>query len=81
MASTRPSAVLNILARRRDPAPTATILTPEALRLRHAPVVLDCACCRQPAESVDGTHRGSRADGDAFKLYGMRAAYDEVMAR
>ncbi len=34
--------ILNILARRRDPAPTATVLTPEALRLRHAPVA-DCA--------------------------------------
>ena len=34
--------VLNILARHRDPAPAATILTPEALRLRHAPIA-DCA--------------------------------------
>jgi transposase len=34
--------VLNILARRRDPAPPATILTPAALRLRHAPRA-DCA--------------------------------------
>jgi hypothetical protein len=34
--------VLNILARQRDPGPSATILTPEALRLRHAPVA-DCA--------------------------------------
>jgi transposase len=34
--------ILNILARRRDPVPTVTILTPEALRLRHAPVA-DCA--------------------------------------
>jgi transposase len=35
--------VLNILARRRDPTtPAAAILTPEALRLRHAPVA-DCA--------------------------------------
>jgi transposase len=34
--------VLNILARRRDPAPTATILTPDALRLQHAPIA-DCA--------------------------------------
>jgi transposase len=33
--------VLNILARRRDPGPTATILTPDALRLRHAPIA-DC---------------------------------------
>jgi hypothetical protein len=34
--------ILNILARRRDPGPAATILTPEALRLRHAPTA-DCA--------------------------------------
>ena len=34
--------VLNILARHRDPGPTATILTPDALRLRHAPIA-DCA--------------------------------------
>jgi transposase len=34
--------ILNILARRRDPGPSPTILTPEALKLRHAPVA-DCA--------------------------------------
>ena len=34
--------VLNILARRRDPGPPATILTPAALMLRHAPIA-DCA--------------------------------------
>ncbi len=34
--------VLNILSRRRDPGPSATIATPEALRLRHAPIA-DCA--------------------------------------
>ena len=34
--------VLNILARRRDPSPAATILAPEALRLRQAPLA-DCA--------------------------------------
>ena len=34
--------VLNILARRRDPAPAATIPAPEALRLRLAPLA-DCA--------------------------------------
>jgi transposase len=33
--------ILNILARQRDPGPAATILTPEALRLRHAPIA-DC---------------------------------------
>jgi hypothetical protein len=34
--------ILNILARKRDPAPTITILTPAALQLQHAPVA-DCA--------------------------------------
>ena len=34
--------VLNILSRQRDPAPATTILTPEALRLRHLPIA-DCA--------------------------------------
>jgi hypothetical protein len=34
--------ILNILARQRDPEPAATILTPDALRLHHAPVA-DCA--------------------------------------
>ena len=33
--------VLNILARRREPAPPATIMTPEALRLTHEPAA-DC---------------------------------------
>ena len=34
--------VINILTRHRDPGPAASILTPDALRLRHAPVA-DCA--------------------------------------
>ena len=34
--------VLNILARQRDPGPPATILTPAALTLHHAPIA-DCA--------------------------------------
>jgi transposase len=34
--------ILNILARRRDPEPAAIIATPEALRLRQAPIA-DCA--------------------------------------
>jgi hypothetical protein len=33
--------ILNILARQRDPCPPATILTPTALMLRHAPIA-DC---------------------------------------
>ena len=34
--------IVNILARQRDPGPAATILAPDALRLRHAPAA-DCA--------------------------------------
>jgi hypothetical protein len=34
--------IINILARRRDPGPAASSLTPDALRLRHAPLA-DCA--------------------------------------
>ena len=34
--------VINILARRRQPEPPITIMTPDALRLRHAPAA-DCA--------------------------------------
>jgi hypothetical protein len=34
--------ILNILARRREPAAPITIMTPDALRLRHAPTA-DCA--------------------------------------
>jgi hypothetical protein len=34
--------ILNILARQRDRGPAATILTPDALRLRYAPIA-DCA--------------------------------------
>jgi hypothetical protein len=36
------SVILNILARRQDPGPAVTIIMPEALHLRHAPVA-DCA--------------------------------------
>jgi hypothetical protein len=34
--------VINILARRREPGAAVTILTPDALRLRHEPTA-DCA--------------------------------------
>ncbi|GGD78296.1 hypothetical protein GCM10008012_22550 [Rhizobium anhuiense] len=36
------SVIINILARSRDPAPAATLQTPDALRLSHEPVA-DCA--------------------------------------
>jgi hypothetical protein len=34
--------IINILTRYRDPGPTATILTPDALTMRHMPIA-DCA--------------------------------------
>jgi transposase len=36
------SVILNILARKKDPVPAVTIITPETLQLRHAPAA-DCA--------------------------------------
>ena len=42
--------ILNILARRRDPGPPATITTPDALRLTHEPTADLCAL-RQPQET------------------------------
>src|SRR5215470_12534513 len=59
--------VLNILARRRDPSPTATIPTPDALQLRDAPIA-DCARYDRLRRLPDGTHRHSRADVDAQAL-------------
>ena len=40
--------VINILARKREPAPPITIMTPDALRLHHAPVA-DCTTLEQIA--------------------------------
>ena len=36
------SVILNILARKRDPGAAITIITPDALKLRHPPIA-DCA--------------------------------------
>ena len=98
--------VLNILARQRDPAPPANILTPAAL------IVASCAdrrLCplRQPQENqlakgsaLDIPWRGRNAKQNSryshynglmertqlfdlmgeLKLYGMKAAFDEIMA-
>src|ERR1700731_3649274 len=55
--------VLNILSRHRDPGPAATILTPDALRLRHVPIA-DCARYDSLRRVPDGAHQNSRADVD-----------------
>ena len=59
--------VLNMLARQRDPGPPTTIVTPVSLTLRHAPVA-DCG--RSQLFDLMGE----------LKLYGMKAAFDEIMA-
>jgi transposase len=59
--------VLNILARRREPAPPITILTPEALRLRHAPVA-DCARYDSLRRPGDGAVRDLEHYGGAEAL-------------
>ncbi|MET4841226.1 DNA replication protein DnaC/transposase [Bradyrhizobium japonicum] len=71
--------VLNILARQREPAPPANIMTPAALTLRHAPIA-DCA-------RYDNLRRDQLMERTQIfdlmgelKLYGMKAAFDEIMA-
>ena len=54
------------------------ILTPEALRLRRAPIA-DSTATTACAEPRDRTHKVIELMS-ALKLYGMRAAYDEVMS-
>jgi hypothetical protein len=50
--------ILNILARRRDPRPSAPIHTPASLRLRHVPV----ADCARYDRLTHGTNRSPRHD-------------------
>jgi hypothetical protein len=59
--------ILNILARQRDPGPPVTILTPEALRLRHEPAA-DCARYDNLRRQFDGAHRDPRRHGRAEAL-------------
>ena len=71
--------VLNILARHRDPGPPATILTPAALTLRHAPDRRLCPL-RQPQENQLMERTQLFDLMGELKLYGMKAAFDEIMA-
>jgi transposase len=52
------SVILNILARKKDPGPAVTIITPEALHLNHAPAA-DCA-------RYDSLRRASPWNGQTF---------------
>jgi IstB-like ATP binding protein len=71
--------VLNILVRQRDPAPPANILTPAALTLRHAPIT-DCARYGNLRRTISWNVLKSSTSGVNLKLYGMKAAFDEIMA-
>lgn len=59
--------VLNILARRREPAPPLTITTPDALRLRCQPVA-DCTRYDSLRRRDHGKIKGSGRDGPAQAL-------------
>jgi transposase len=59
--------ILNILARRREPGPPATIVTPDALRLTHEPAA-DCARYDNLRRLEDGTIRSPGSNGKAEAL-------------
>jgi hypothetical protein len=54
--------VINILARRREPAPPITIMTPDALRLLHAPMA-DCTRYDSLRRPTDGAIRDPDCHG------------------
>jgi hypothetical protein len=58
---------INILARRREPAPPITIMTPDALRLLHAPVA-DCTRYDSLMRTPDGAIRDPDCHGRAEAL-------------
>ena len=70
--------IINILTRHREPGSPANILTPDALALRHAPV----------ADVPDTTTQENRVMERTqvldlmgeLKLFGMKAAFDEILA-
>ncbi len=59
--------ILNILARRKDPAPALAISTPEALKLKHEPLA-NCDRYDQLRKPNDGTIRNSQHDEHAQAL-------------
>src|SRR3954447_25189988 len=71
--------VLNILARQREPAPPANSMTPAALTLRHAPIRRLCPLRQPPEDHLMERTQIFDLMGE-LKLYGMKAAFDEIMA-
>ena len=71
--------ILNILARQPRSGPPVTILMPAALKLatRRSPTA---PAMTASGGRTDGTHRKYCDLMGALKLFGMRAAFDEIMA-
>jgi hypothetical protein len=59
--------ILNILARRRDPAPGMILSIPQALKLAHEPVA-DARYDSLRRTNGHGTHRSTGTDGSAEAL-------------
>ncbi len=70
--------VLNILARQREPPAPVPLLTLGNLRLRYEPVA-ECAPLRQPEESPMMEHQQILATTGELKLFGIKAAYNEII--
>ena len=71
--------IINILARQRDPGPAATILTPDALRLR--------ACAGRRLRQIRSAQEHMTMERTEvldlmgeLRLFGMKNAYDEILA-
>ena len=60
--------VINILTRRRDPAPSVLLLTPQALRLVHEPVANRARYDSLRRPYRDGTHPDPRPDEQSQAL-------------
>ena len=71
--------IINILARQRDPGPAATILTPDALRLRHAPA-RRLRQIRSAQEHMIMERTEVLDLMGQLRLFGMKNAYDEILA-
>jgi hypothetical protein len=71
--------ILNIVARQRDSGPVSTLLTRDALILRHA-LLADCARYDQIEERLSMERTGVLAMMGELRLYGMKNAYDELLA-
>jgi DNA replication protein DnaC/transposase len=72
--------IINILSRQREPtAPLTIMTTPQSLRLRQEPLV-DCARYDSLRRAIIMERSEILTTMSALKLYGMKSAYDEIIA-